>query len=126
MEANIPLRPESEWPVVPELGRPRKKAELVREINAALARHFPGVDWEQQAAYFFQRVIEHGRRRAEEMREAAQTVREAGLAPWSAEGTAERQAWVAGLAEAGVFGARNADWRVAADRVLAQLEEGAR
>ena len=60
------------------------------------------------------------------MREAAQTVREAGLAPWSAEGTAERQAWVAGLAEAGVFGARNADWRVAADRVLAQLEEGAR
>ena len=95
-------------------------------LIASLKETFPGVDWEQQAAYFFQRVIEHGRRRAEEMREAAQTVREAGLAPWSAEGTAERQAWVAGLAEAGVFGARNADWRVAADRVLAQLEEGAR
>jgi hypothetical protein len=55
-------------------------------------------------------------------------VREAGLAPWSAEGTAQRQAWVAELADAGVFGARgaegfarSADWRVEADRVLARL-----
>lgn len=99
-------------------------------LVASLAETFPGVDWEKQAAYFFQRVIEHGRRRAEEMREAAQTVREAGLAPWSAEGTAERQAWVAEWTEAGVFGARDtngfarsADWRVEADRVLARLED---
>ncbi len=97
-------------------------------LVASLKETFPGIDWEKQAAYFFQRVIEHGRRRAEEMREAAQTVREAGLAPWSAEGTAQRQAWVAELAEAGVFGsrgaegfARSADWRVEADRVLARL-----
>ena len=46
---------------------------------ASLRETFPGIDWEQQARYFFQRVIEHGRRRAEEMREAAVTVREAGL-----------------------------------------------
>lgn len=96
-------------------------------VVASLKETFPGVDWERQAAYFFQRVIEHGQRRAEEMREAAQTVREAGLAPHSAEGTAERQAWVAQLAEAGVFGtrgsegfARSPDWRTEADRVLAQ------
>ena len=38
------------------------------------------------------------------MREAAVTVREAGLEPWSAAGTAERQAWVADLADAGLFG----------------------
>ncbi|HSQ72363.1 MAG TPA: DUF1932 domain-containing protein, partial [Rubrivivax sp.] len=81
----------------------------------------------RQAAYFFQRVIEHGRRRSEEVREVAETVREAGLTPWSAAGTAERQAWVADLAEAGVFGprddpefARSADWRREADRMLAQ------
>lgn len=97
-------------------------------LVASLKETFPGVDWERQAAYFFQRVIEHGRRRAEEMREASQTVREAGLVPWSAEGTAERQAWIAGLAEAGVFGtrgaegfARHADWRTEADRILAAL-----
>jgi hypothetical protein len=42
---------------------------------------FPGIDWEKQAAYFFQRVIEHGRRRSEEVREVAETVRDAGLTP---------------------------------------------
>ncbi len=93
-----------------------------REVLASLAETFPGMDWEKQGAYFFQRVIQHGRRRAEEMREVAQTVREAGLEPWSASGTAERQAWVADLAEQGLLGDRNApraDWRPDADRILA-------
>ncbi len=91
---------------------------------ASLAETFPGIDWEKQGAYFFQRVIQHGRRRAEEMREVARTVREAGLEPWSAAGTAERQAWVAGLAEAGLFGDRSAvrkDWRADADRILSSF-----
>jgi 3-hydroxyisobutyrate dehydrogenase-like beta-hydroxyacid dehydrogenase len=48
-------------------------------VVASLYETFPGIDWEKQGAYFFQRVIEHGRRRSEEMREVAQTVREAGL-----------------------------------------------
>jgi len=94
-------------------------------VIASLRETFPGVDWEKQAAYFFQRVIEHGRRRSEEVREVAETVREAGLEAWSAAGTAERQAWVADLADAALFGpkgtpefARSADWRVEADRIL--------
>ena len=93
-------------------------------VLASLAETFPGIDWERQGAYFFQRVIQHGRRRAEEMREAAQTVREAGLEPWSAAGTAQRQAWLADLADAGVMGEREAaraDWRGDADRILAAL-----
>ncbi|WP_066337372.1 DUF1932 domain-containing protein [Azohydromonas lata] len=99
-------------------------------VIASLRETFPGIDWEKQAAYFFQRVIEHGRRRSEEVREVAETVREAGLAPWSAGGTAERQAWVADLADAGVFGARGTpefarspDWRTEADRILAQVNK---
>jgi 3-hydroxyisobutyrate dehydrogenase-like beta-hydroxyacid dehydrogenase len=98
-------------------------------VIASLQETFPGIDWEKQAAYFFQRVIDHGRRRAEEMHEAAVTVEEAGLAPHSAAGTAERQAWMADLADAGVFGsrgeagfARSADWRIEADRILGHLE----
>lgn len=94
-------------------------------VIASLRETFPGIDWEKQAAYFFQRVIEHGRRRSEEVREVAVTVREAGLEPWSATGTADRQAWMADLADAGVFGdrgtpgfARSADWRTEADRIL--------
>ena len=95
------------------------------DVLASLAETFPGIDWEQQGAYFFQRAIEHGRRRSEEVREVAATVREIGLEPWSASGTAERQAWVADLADAGLFGvkgsagfARSADWRIEADRIL--------
>jgi len=95
-------------------------------VVASLHETFPGIDWEKQGAYFFQRVIEHGCRRAEEMHEAAQTIREAGLAPFSAAGSAERDAWMAAQADAGVFGrrgepgfARSPDWRIEADRILA-------
>jgi 3-hydroxyisobutyrate dehydrogenase-like beta-hydroxyacid dehydrogenase len=98
-------------------------------VLASLQETFPGIDWEKQGAYFFQRVIEHGRRRAEEVREVAETVREAGLTPWSAYGTAERQAFIADLADQGLFGqrgsqgfARSADWRTEADRILKQVK----
>ena len=100
-------------------------------VLASLTETFPGIDWEKQGAYFFQRVIEHGRRRAEEVREVAETVREIGLTPWSAQGTAERQAWVADLADDGLFGAkggqgfaRSPDWRTEADRILAGIKDG--
>jgi 3-hydroxyisobutyrate dehydrogenase-like beta-hydroxyacid dehydrogenase len=97
-------------------------------VLASLKETFPGIDWEKQGAYFFQRVIEHGRRRSEEVREVAETVREIGLEPWSAQGTAERQAWVADLADEGLFGergdksfARSPDWRTEADRILGSI-----
>jgi len=98
-------------------------------VLASLAETFPGINWEKQGAYFFQRVIEHGRRRAEEVREVAETVRDIGLTPWSAQGTAERQAWVADLADEGLFGpkgtrefARSPDWRTEADRILGMIK----
>ncbi len=97
-------------------------------VLASLKETFPGIDWEKQGAYFFQRVIEHGRRRSEEVREVAETVREIGLEPWSAQGTAERQAWVADLADEGLFGergtkefARSANWRTEADRIISDI-----
>lgn len=95
------------------------------DVLASLAETFPGIDWERQGGYFFQRVVQHGRRRAEEMREAAETVREIGLAPWSAAATAERQAWVADLVERGELGgeAEADDWRAYADRILRILKE---
>ena len=96
-------------------------------VIASLVETYPGIDWEKQGAYLFQRVIEHGRRRSEEVLEVAATVREAGLAPFSASGTAQRQAWVADAAESGLFGergsagfARSSDWRTEADRILAR------
>jgi 2-pyrone-4,6-dicarboxylate lactonase len=92
------------------------------QLLASLAETFPGIDWEQQGSYFFQRVIQHGRRRAEEVREVAQTVHDAGLHPWSALGTAARHDWVADLVTDGQFGeksaAASAPWRVNADAIL--------
>jgi len=44
-------------------------------------------------------TLRHGGRRAEEMREAARTVAEAGLEPWMSRGCAERQQWAARHAE---------------------------
>jgi hypothetical protein len=94
------------------------------QVIASLQETFPSIDWNQQGAYFFQRVIQHGRRRAEEVREVAETVREAGLEPWSASGTAQRQDWMADLADEGLFGdkaAKRSDWRVEADRILGRI-----
>ena len=99
-------------------------------VIASLVETFPAIDWERQGAYFFQRVIEHGRRRSEELREVAVTVQDAGLAPHSAAGTAARQAWVADLGDRGLFGvreatgfARSADWRLEADRILEHVNK---
>ena len=97
-------------------------------VLASLAETYPGVDWHKQAGYAFQRVIEHGRRRGEEMLEAARTVHDAGLVPLSASGTAQRDTWIAEQGDAGVFGsrgtpgfARSSDWRIEADRLLASV-----
>jgi len=90
-----------------------------REVLASLAETFPGIEWEKQGTWFWQRVVQHGKRRAEEMREAAVTVREAGIAPTMASAIADRQAAVAALAAAGAFAAAGpeARWRELADCV---------
>jgi 3-hydroxyisobutyrate dehydrogenase-like beta-hydroxyacid dehydrogenase len=93
-------------------------------VLASLRETFPTIDWERQGSYLFSRVAQHGKRRAEEMREVAVTVQEAGLAPHMAAAAAERQDWVAGLkTEAGLGDvARDANWRDYADRLLRCLE----
>jgi 3-hydroxyisobutyrate dehydrogenase-like beta-hydroxyacid dehydrogenase len=61
----------------------------------SLSDLLPAGDWEKIASYFISRTLEHGIRRAEEMREAAHTVSEAGIAPLMALATAEREEWAA-------------------------------
>jgi hypothetical protein len=90
-------------------------------VLPTLQETFPAIDWSQQGAYFFSRVVQHGRRRAEEMREAANTVREAGFEPFLATATADKQQWVAQQAAEGVFRElpKGAQWQEYADRLLA-------
>ncbi len=89
------------------------------EVLASLAETFPGLDWEKNGSYFFSRVIRHGQRRAEEMREAAATMREVGLDPFMASAIADRHAWVADLARSGAFSESNSasGWRECADMI---------
>jgi 3-hydroxyisobutyrate dehydrogenase-like beta-hydroxyacid dehydrogenase len=70
---------------------------------ATLQETFPGIDWTEQGSYFFSRVARHGQRRAEEMREVANTVREAGFEPFMAAAIAEKHDWMAAQSRAGVF-----------------------
>jgi 3-hydroxyisobutyrate dehydrogenase-like beta-hydroxyacid dehydrogenase len=91
-------------------------------VLPTLQETFPSIDWSEQGRYFYSRVVQHGRRRAEEMREAANTVREAGFEPLMAAATAEKQDWVAGLAAEGLFADVEAagGWQAYADRLIAR------
>ncbi|MES2946520.1 MAG: DUF1932 domain-containing protein [Pseudomonadota bacterium] len=89
-------------------------------VLPTLVETFPQIDWSQTGAYFFSRVAQHGKRRAEEMRESAQTVKEAGFPPFMAAAIAQKHDWVADLARKGAFEgvAKGAPWQDWADRVI--------
>jgi 3-hydroxyisobutyrate dehydrogenase-like beta-hydroxyacid dehydrogenase len=69
-------------------------------VLASLEDLFPVGDWRKLARYMISRSLQHGRRRAEEMREAARTVAESGFEPWMSEGIVARQEWAAGQTSA--------------------------
>jgi 3-hydroxyisobutyrate dehydrogenase-like beta-hydroxyacid dehydrogenase len=89
-------------------------------VLPTLAETFPSIDWQQQGAYFFSRVVQHGQRRAEEMREAARTVEEAGFEPFMTRAIADKQQWVADQAREGLFKdlPKGAPWQDYADRLI--------
>jgi 3-hydroxyisobutyrate dehydrogenase-like beta-hydroxyacid dehydrogenase len=68
-------------------------------VIESLHNLLPGHDWRKLALYMISRSLLHGTRRAEEMREVAVTVAEAGLHPWMSSASAERQQWAAQFRE---------------------------
>ena len=69
-------------------------------VLASLSDLLPIPDWDRLAGYMVSRSVEHGVRRAEEMREAARTVAEAGIEPLMSRAIAERQDWAADFPQA--------------------------
>ena len=61
------------------------------DVLASLGETLPVPDWEAFARYMISRSLQHGRRRAEEMREVARTVSEAHVDPLMSSSIAERQ-----------------------------------
>jgi 3-hydroxyisobutyrate dehydrogenase-like beta-hydroxyacid dehydrogenase len=84
-------------------------------VLASLSDLLPVGDWNRLAAYMISRSLEHGKRRAEEMREVAQTVAEAGIAPLMTKACVERQDWAAHYKDA-----MASDLDTMLDAVLAQ------
>jgi Domain of unknown function (DUF1932) len=80
-----------------------RKYGVENEVIATLEETFPNMDWHKQAAYFYSRVVQHGQRRAEEMREAANTVLETGTEPIMTAAIARKQQAIADLAKAGAY-----------------------
>ena len=71
-----------------------------KTVLDSLSDLLPVGDWDRLARYMISRALEHGTRRAEEMRESAKTVAEAGLAPLMTTATAEREDWAAAQKDA--------------------------
>jgi 3-hydroxyisobutyrate dehydrogenase-like beta-hydroxyacid dehydrogenase len=73
-------------------------------VLASLAASYPGMGWNEKLPdYVVSRVAEHGKRRAAEMREVAETLSAAGIEPLMALATASRQDWlVQEMAEHGI------------------------
>jgi 3-hydroxyisobutyrate dehydrogenase-like beta-hydroxyacid dehydrogenase len=90
-------------------------------VLASLHASFPSLGFNAEFPdYLISRVAEHGRRRAAEMREVAQTVGEVGLPPIMASATAQRQdALIDAMHAAGYeYNSQAAfSWRVLADRL---------
>jgi 3-hydroxyisobutyrate dehydrogenase-like beta-hydroxyacid dehydrogenase len=90
-------------------------------VLASLAATYPGMGWTDGLPdYLISRVAEHGRRRAAEMREAAEAVRDAGIDPLMAQATAERQDWLIDQMAAQQLDAKSMKpfaWRKVADAI---------
>lgn len=84
------------------LGASRYGAE--EGVFKSLAETFPGIDWPQTATYMVGRVVVHGERRAREMEEVAETLRDIGVEPIMAEATARRMDWSAQAGLKKLFG----------------------
>ncbi len=106
------------------MGARRYGAE--KEVLASLAGTFPGMGWDKDLPnYLISRVAEHGRRRAAEMREVAQTLVDGGIEPRMSANTAKLHDWfVEALAAASAAWKADGafDWREAADALLNRTE----
>jgi 3-hydroxyisobutyrate dehydrogenase-like beta-hydroxyacid dehydrogenase len=67
------------------------RADVFDQVAASLRNNYPGLDWAKLAEYNIERMASHGIRRAAEMREVADTLRELGVKPLMTAGTIERQ-----------------------------------
>jgi 3-hydroxyisobutyrate dehydrogenase-like beta-hydroxyacid dehydrogenase len=67
------------------------RAGVVDEVAASLKNNYPGLDWSKIVPYNLERMARHGERRAAEMEEVAETLRELGVEPLMSNAAVKRQ-----------------------------------
>ena len=66
-------------------------AGVVDQVAASLKNNYPGLDWSKTIPYNLERMARHGERRASEMEEVAETLRELGVEPLMSNAAVKRQ-----------------------------------
>jgi 3-hydroxyisobutyrate dehydrogenase-like beta-hydroxyacid dehydrogenase len=67
------------------------RAGVIDEVATSMKNNYPGLDWAKIVPYNIERMANHGERRAAEMEEVADTLRELGVEPLMATATVKRQ-----------------------------------
>jgi 3-hydroxyisobutyrate dehydrogenase-like beta-hydroxyacid dehydrogenase len=67
------------------------RAGIVDEVAVSMKNNYPGLDWAKIVPYNLERMANHGERRAAEMEESAETLRELGVEPLMTAATVKRQ-----------------------------------
>jgi 3-hydroxyisobutyrate dehydrogenase-like beta-hydroxyacid dehydrogenase len=67
------------------------RAGIVDEVATSMKNNYPGLDWAKIVPYNLERMANHGERRAAEMEESAETLRELGVDPLMTSATVKRQ-----------------------------------
>jgi 3-hydroxyisobutyrate dehydrogenase-like beta-hydroxyacid dehydrogenase len=68
-----------------------RRAGIVDDFAASLKNNYPTLDWGKVIEYNVERMASHGIRRADEMDQVAETLRELGIDPLMASATSSRQ-----------------------------------
>jgi 3-hydroxyisobutyrate dehydrogenase-like beta-hydroxyacid dehydrogenase len=67
------------------------RAGVIDQVAASMKNNYPGLDWAKIVPYNLERMANHGERRAAEMEEVADTLRELGVEPLMTSATVKRQ-----------------------------------
>jgi 3-hydroxyisobutyrate dehydrogenase-like beta-hydroxyacid dehydrogenase len=68
-----------------------ERAGIVEEVKNSMRNNYPTLDWDKVIAYNLERMASHGERRAAEMEEVAETLRELDVDPQMVTATVNRQ-----------------------------------
>ena len=67
------------------------RAGVIDEVATSMKNNYPGLDWAKIVPYNLERMANHGERRAAEMEEVVDTLRELGVEPLMTTATVKRQ-----------------------------------